>query len=64
MLWNLAEKRKEKLEGRIKPIRLAKVVAIQAIYPELYDLLKETPRYLRELEEYYRQEVQEIVARE
>ena len=59
MLWNLGEKRKEKLEGRIKPIRLAKVVAIQAIYPELYDLLKETPRYLRELEEYYRQEVQE-----
>jgi formylglycine-generating enzyme required for sulfatase activity len=54
MLWNLAEKRKEKLEGRIKPIRLAKVVAIQAIYPELYDLLKETPRYLRELEKYYR----------
>jgi formylglycine-generating enzyme required for sulfatase activity len=54
MLWNLAEKRKEKLEGRIKPIRLAKVVAIQAIYPELYDLLKETLRYLRELEEYYR----------
>jgi len=54
MLWNLAEKRAEKLEGQIKPIRLAKVVAIQAIYPELYDLLKETPRYLRELEEYYR----------
>jgi formylglycine-generating enzyme required for sulfatase activity len=60
MLWNLAEKRKEKLEGRIKPIRLAKVVAIQAIYPELYDLLKEAPRYLRELEEYYRQEPQEM----
>lgn len=60
MLWNLAEKRKEKLEGRIKPIRLAKVVAIQAIYPELYDLLKETPRYLRELEEYYRREPQEM----
>lgn len=60
MLWNLAEKRAEKLEGRIKPIRLAKVVAIQAIYPELYDLLKETPRYLRELEEYYRQGSQEL----
>jgi len=56
MLWGLAEKRKAKLEGRIKPIRLAKIVAIQAVYPELYDLLKETPRYLRELEEYYRGE--------
>jgi formylglycine-generating enzyme required for sulfatase activity len=56
MLWRLAEKRQRKLEGRIKPIRLAKVVAIQTIYPELYSLLKETPRYLRELEEYYRSE--------
>ena len=56
MLWKLAEKRERKLQGRIKPIRLAKVVAIQTIYPELYSLLKETPRYLRELEEYYRAE--------
>jgi len=62
MLWNLAEKRKEKLEDRIKPIRLAKVVAIQAIYRELYDLLKETPRYLRELEEYYRTDLVSIEA--
>jgi formylglycine-generating enzyme required for sulfatase activity len=54
MLWKLAEKREKKLQGRIKPIRLAKVVAIQTIYPELYSLLKETPRYLRELEEFYR----------
>ena len=37
MLWKLAEKRKEKLQDVVKPIRLAKVVAIQAIYPELYD---------------------------
>ncbi len=58
MLWKLAEKREKKLQGRIKPIRLAKVVAIQTIYPELYSLLKETPRYLRELEEYYRAENQ------
>jgi formylglycine-generating enzyme required for sulfatase activity len=54
MLWKLAEKRKEKLEGRIKPIRLAKVVTIQSIYPELYEQIKGTPRYLRELEVYYR----------
>ena len=57
MLWNLAEKRKEKLKGQVKPIRLSKVVAIQAVYPDLYNLLlKEEPRYLRELEEYYRSE--------
>lgn len=57
MLWKLAEKRKEKLQERVKPIRLAKVVAIQTVYPDLYNLLlKEEPRYLRELEEYYRAE--------
>jgi len=57
MLWKLAERRKEKLEGSIKPIRLAKVVAIQAVYPELYNLLlKDEPRYLRDLEEHYRTE--------
>jgi formylglycine-generating enzyme required for sulfatase activity len=54
MLWALAEKRKGRLQGRIKPVRLAKVVAIQAAHPDLYNLLlKDEPRYLRELEEYY-----------
>lgn len=54
MLSKLAEKRKEKLKESVKPIRLAKVVAIQAAHPDLYNLLlKEEPRYLRELEEYY-----------
>ena len=56
MLWNLAKKRKEKLADRVKPIRLAKVVAIQIVHPRLYDVLKETPRYLGELERYYRAE--------
>ncbi len=57
MLWKLALKREEKLQGKVKPIRLAKVVAIQTVYPDLYNLLlKEEPRYLRELEEYYRAE--------
>ena len=54
MLSKLAERRREKLKGQVKPIRLAKVVAIQAVHPDLYNLLlKEEPRYLRELEEYY-----------
>ena len=57
MLSKLAEKRREKLKGQVKPIRLAKVVAIQAVHPDLYNLLlKEEPRYLRELEAYYRAE--------
>lgn len=57
MLSKLAEKRKEKLKGQVKPIRLAKVVAIQAAHPDLFNLLlKDEPRYLRELEEYYHSE--------
>jgi formylglycine-generating enzyme required for sulfatase activity len=52
MLWKLADKRK--LNKFIKPLRLAKVVAIQSAYPELYGLLREEPRYLRDLEKYYR----------
>jgi formylglycine-generating enzyme required for sulfatase activity len=56
LLWRLAEKRAAKLQGQIKPIRLAKIVAIQHVYPELYEVLKETPRLLRELEDYYRAE--------
>lgn len=58
MLWKLAQRREEKLKGKVKPIRLAKVVAIQTVYPDLYNLLlKEEPRYLRELEEYYRSDI-------
>mgnify|MGYP000979676654 CR=1 FL=1 len=57
LLWKLAEKRREKVQDRVKPIRLAKVVAIQAVFPDLYNLLfKNEPRYLRELEEHYRNE--------
>lgn len=56
LLWRLAEKRAARLQGLIKPIRLAKIVSIQQIYPELYEVLKETPRLLRELEEYYRKD--------
>lgn len=58
MLLKLAEKREKKLKGQVKPIRLAKVVAIQAVHPDLYNLLlKEEPRYLRELDEYYQNDL-------
>ncbi|MEW5939530.1 MAG: SUMF1/EgtB/PvdO family nonheme iron enzyme [Chloroflexota bacterium] len=57
MLWKLAQKREAKLQGKVKPLRLAKVVAIQTVYPDLHNLLlKEEPRYLKDLEEYYRSE--------
>ena len=53
LLWHLAQRRSGQLQGMITPIRLAKLVAIQVVNPELYEVLRETPRYLRELEEYY-----------
>lgn len=60
MLSKLAVKREKKLKGQVKPIRLAKVVAIQAAHPDLFNLLlKEEPRYLRELEDYFRAELPE-----
>lgn len=55
MLSKLAERRG--IRDKVKPILLAKVVAIQNAFPDLYNLLlKDSPRYLRELEEYYRAE--------
>jgi formylglycine-generating enzyme required for sulfatase activity len=56
LLWGLAQERAEKIQGRVKPLRLAKVVTIQNAYPKLYEVLKRTPRLLRELEDYYRAE--------
>jgi formylglycine-generating enzyme required for sulfatase activity len=52
-LWKLS---REKLAGQITPVRLAKVVVIQHSYPALYDILVDTPRYLKELEDYFRSE--------
>lgn len=56
MLWRLAYERREKLKERVKPIRLAKVVTIQAVAPDLYALLTKQPGLLRDIEQYYRQE--------
>jgi formylglycine-generating enzyme required for sulfatase activity len=65
LLWRLTGRRRLKgdadgpkpllLSQVLTPVRLAKVVAVQHSYPDLYELLKLTPRYLRELESYYRQ---------
>jgi iron(II)-dependent oxidoreductase len=52
-LWKLS---RQKLGEQIAPVRLAKVVVIQHSYPGLYDVLVDTPRYLKELEEYFRAE--------
>jgi formylglycine-generating enzyme required for sulfatase activity len=53
LLWNLAERRR--LD--IAPICLAKVVAIQAIAPRLYELIKNNHTLLRDIESNFRAEV-------
>ena len=53
MLWQLAQERK--LQDLVKPVRLAKIVVIQAVAPDLYRLLTDRPELLRDIEAYYRQ---------
>ncbi|MBN1993583.1 MAG: SUMF1/EgtB/PvdO family nonheme iron enzyme [Anaerolineae bacterium] len=65
LLWKLAGKRRLKvgadanptdgplLSEVLTPVRLAKLVVIQHSHPDLYDLLKLSPRYLRDLEIYF-----------
>ena len=65
LLWKLAGKRRlkgeaadgkaQRLREVLTPLRLAKVVALQHSFSELYEVLKLTPRYLGVLEGYYRQ---------
>jgi formylglycine-generating enzyme required for sulfatase activity len=50
MLWTLTEKRKL---SDIKPVRLAKMVAIQNIAPRFYELLKRNHILLKDVEEFY-----------
>jgi hypothetical protein len=53
LLSRLVEKRAALAEA-ITPVRLAKFVAIQHAHPDLYALLRLRPRYLRELEAFFR----------
>jgi len=53
LLWELS---RQKLPESVQPVRLAKVVAIQHSHPDLYVLLREVPRLLRDLEAYFRAE--------
>ena len=50
---NIDSKPHTNIDAILSPIRLAKIVAIQQSHPELYEFLKLTPRYLKELEDYY-----------
>ncbi len=53
LLTRLVEKR-EALRDTIRPVRLAKMVAIQHAHPDLYNLLRLRPGYLRDLEGFFR----------
>ncbi len=60
LVWKLS---RQKLPQAIQPVRLAKVVVIQHSHPDLYQLLREVPRYLRELEAYFRAEEERTMER-
>jgi formylglycine-generating enzyme required for sulfatase activity len=60
LVWKLA---RQKLPEAIQPVRLAKVVVIQHSHPDLYRLLREVPRYLRELEAYFQAEQERTMER-
>jgi formylglycine-generating enzyme required for sulfatase activity len=60
LVWKLS---RQKLPEAIQPVRLAKVVVIQHSHPDLYQLLREVPRYLRELEAYFRAEEERTIER-
>jgi len=57
-LWRLADKRKLDVTS----VRLSKVIVIQHTHPKLYEVLKEQPGLLAELEEYFRDEVRRVGA--
>ncbi len=51
-LWRLANRR----SLNITPVRLSKVIVIQHAHPRLYEVLKEQPSLLGELEKHFREE--------
>lgn len=55
-LWGLANRRQE-LEGKIEPVRLAKVVVIQHGHPDLHKILQKKPGLLIELESFLQQDI-------
>ena len=59
LVWELS---RQKLP-QAKSVRLAKLVVIQHSHPDLYQLLREVPRYLRELEACFRAEEERTVER-
>lgn len=59
LLWKLAQARRL---SDVTPLRLAKVVAIQHSHAELFDLIKQMPRYLADLEIHFMRQAQQRAA--
>jgi formylglycine-generating enzyme required for sulfatase activity len=57
LLWKLSQ---QKLPEAVRPVRLAKVVAIQHSSPSFYALAREVPGVLRDLEQYFRVEAKRL----
>jgi tetratricopeptide (TPR) repeat protein/Cdc6-like AAA superfamily ATPase len=50
LLWQLAERRRQKIGGAVTPLRLAKVVALQTAHSEAFEELKDQPQLLKDWE--------------
>lgn|GEM_PF-609743 len=59
LLWKLAKSRQEKLGPTVTPMRLAKIVALQMGYPDLFEWIKRAPHLLKELETFYQRGAEE-----
>lgn len=56
LLWNIAAKRSD-IASLVKPVRLAKIVVIQQLYPDLHRLLQRKPYLLLELEKSFQRKI-------
>jgi KAP family P-loop domain/NB-ARC domain len=50
LLWDLAERRRKKIGPSATPLRLAKFVALQTAYPQVFQLPRSAPPLLQRLE--------------
>lgn len=55
LLWRLAQNRDD-LRDIVKPVRLAKIVIIQQYHPALFELIRQGPHYLIDLERRFREQ--------
>jgi len=52
LLWQLARHRQDRLSGYVAHLRLAKIVALQTVYPDVFEKLKYAPYLLKAMEDH------------